>query len=103
VQKKQLDAMEVSFTNSRRSNLISDFSFDPTELRGEVYQMYLDRIEQPHDGTNQGLLEHPIVCQWAAADTGIPILTAHPGSGKTVIAKHMMEEHTCVLVLLQRQ
>jgi Cdc6-like AAA superfamily ATPase len=54
--------------------------------------MYLDRIEQPHDGTNQGLLEHPIFRQWAAADTGILILTAHPGSGKTVIAKHMVEE-----------
>ncbi|KAB8259319.1 hypothetical protein BDV32DRAFT_150646, partial [Aspergillus pseudonomiae] len=97
LQKRQLDVMELSILNNRRNEIIGKFKFDPIELRDETYQDYFDRIEKPHQSTNSGIIGHHTFQRWVAADTGVLILTAHPGTGKSVLAKHLLSE------LLKRQ
>ncbi len=56
-----------------------------------TYEWYKDRIEERVDGTCQWFLGHDNFTKWREQDSGPLLVSADPGCGKSVLAKHLVE------------
>ncbi|PWY70108.1 ankyrin repeat protein [Aspergillus eucalypticola CBS 122712] len=60
------------------------------------YELYKSRVDNRVEGTCEWFLEQPHFNQWLDNDRGLLIVSAGPGCGKSVLAKHLVDN-----VLLQ--
>lgn len=84
--------LEKDRITKRTEELMGKFKPDQTQLDLEIYEEYVSQIASPHESTGRGVLTHPKFTQWTMEDTGILVLAAHPGTGKSVLAKHLLQE-----------
>ncbi|KAI0186319.1 hypothetical protein EV127DRAFT_439039 [Xylaria flabelliformis] len=56
------------------------------------YEWYKDRVETRAEGTCQWFLRHKHFEKWLKQDSGILLVTADPGCGKSVLAKYLIDE-----------
>ncbi|KAI9926618.1 hypothetical protein MW887_004387 [Aspergillus wentii] len=84
---KMMDLME----DKERHELISKFKPDPTQLNLSSYADSYRLISRPHADTLQGIYRHPMFQQWKNSQQGLLVLAAHPGTGKSVLAKAVAE------------
>ncbi|KAF9889377.1 hypothetical protein FE257_007487 [Aspergillus nanangensis] len=76
----------------RRANLMDKIMPDVTLLNPDTYQDYVNQIALPHIETGQGVLSHPTFTSWARGDSGLLVLSGQPGTGKSVLAKCLLQE-----------
>ncbi|OJJ29775.1 hypothetical protein ASPWEDRAFT_177517 [Aspergillus wentii DTO 134E9] len=91
-QSKLMEQNAKAAISQRRKEIVDKFKPDPSHLDLDIYASHISQISSPHDGTGQGVLHHSKFKQWSDAERGILVLTAHPGTGKSVLAKHLLEE-----------
>ncbi|KAK4182454.1 hypothetical protein QBC35DRAFT_457281 [Podospora australis] len=87
-----LDKLHIVSEDAIRKQRIETslkFKF-PDELPYEVYQAYIDSIDCPLEGTQEGVLAHPDFVSWASGPVGAFVLTGIPGMGKSVLAKSLL-------------
>ncbi|ETS77629.1 hypothetical protein PFICI_09691 [Pestalotiopsis fici W106-1] len=56
-----------------------------------TYEWYKDRVENHVEGTCQWLLTHDNFQGWMAQESGMLLVSADPGCGKSVLAKHLID------------
>ncbi|KAI1752132.1 hypothetical protein F4782DRAFT_502146 [Xylaria castorea] len=56
------------------------------------YERYKDQVETWAEGTCQWFLRHENFKKWLQQDSGVLLVTADPGCGKSVLAKHLIDE-----------
>ncbi|KAH8878543.1 hypothetical protein GQ53DRAFT_673954 [Thozetella sp. PMI_491] len=57
-----------------------------------TYEWYKDRVEDRVEGTCQWFLHHEHFQTWLDQDAGALLVSADPGCGKSVLAKHLIDE-----------
>ena len=62
-----------------------------TSEKDATYEWYKDRVEDRVEGTCTWVLEHDNFQTWLRKDTGPLLVSADPGCGKSVLAKHLIE------------
>ncbi|OJI83882.1 hypothetical protein ASPTUDRAFT_190314 [Aspergillus tubingensis CBS 134.48] len=55
------------------------------------YELYKSRVDDRLEGTCEWFLEQPHFNQWLDNDRGLLIVSADPGCGKSVLAKHLID------------
>lgn len=55
------------------------------------YELYKSRVDDRLEGTCEWFLEQPHFNQWLDDDRGLLIVSADPGCGKSVLAKHLID------------
>ncbi|GAB0133156.1 hypothetical protein EsDP_00001571 [Epichloe bromicola] len=66
--------------------------------RDATYEWYRDRIEPRVPGTCEWFLNHRSYHEWLRQQAGPLLVTADPGCGKSVLAKHLVEEALCAIL-----
>ncbi|KAM5436543.1 hypothetical protein MferCBS31731_005821 [Microsporum ferrugineum] len=56
------------------------------------YEWYKDRIEERVEGTCNWLLDQAAFKDWTRRDSGLLMITADPGCGKSVLAKYLIDD-----------
>ncbi|CAK7210845.1 hypothetical protein SBRCBS47491_000916 [Sporothrix bragantina] len=56
-----------------------------------TYEWYKDRVEDRVQGTCQWFLQHDHFQRWLAQESGPLLVSADPGCGKSVLAKHLID------------
>ncbi|TRX94161.1 hypothetical protein FHL15_004929 [Xylaria flabelliformis] len=56
------------------------------------YKLYKDQVETRAEGTCQWFLGHENFKKWLQQDSGLLLVMADPGFGKSVLAKHLIDE-----------
>ncbi|PGH04089.1 hypothetical protein AJ79_07189 [Helicocarpus griseus UAMH5409] len=92
VMKRQAKIMQDGELARRKAELLDKVKPDPSQFSSDRYHDYLSRIDRPHRDTGDGVLTHPKFAQWAKSDKGLLVLAGHPGTGKSVLANHLLEE-----------
>ncbi|KAI0452816.1 hypothetical protein F5B21DRAFT_505895 [Xylaria acuta] len=59
---------------------------------GSRYELYKDQVETRAEGTCQWFLRHERYKWWLEQDSGVLLVTADPGCGKSVLVKHLIDE-----------
>lgn len=59
--------------------------------KDSTYEWYKDRVEERVEGTCQWLLDHDNFKDWLSQDSGILLVSADPGCGKSVLAKYLID------------
>ncbi|KAJ2976087.1 hypothetical protein NQ176_g5148 [Zarea fungicola] len=62
-----------------------------TTTKGTTYEWYKDRVEERIEETCLWFLEHHHFELWLGQDSGTLLVTADPGSGKSVLAKYLID------------
>ncbi|KAJ5935168.1 hypothetical protein N7466_004715 [Penicillium verhagenii] len=57
-----------------------------------TYEWYKDRVGARAEGTCKWFLEHKNFQMWAAQDSGLLLVSADPGCGKSVLAKYLIDD-----------
>lgn len=57
------------------------------------YEWYKDRVEKAVPGTCQWFLGHPNFKNWLADNSGLLLVSADPGYGKSVLAKFLVDDY----------
>ncbi|RAL09286.1 uncharacterized protein BO97DRAFT_445569 [Aspergillus homomorphus CBS 101889] len=76
----------------QKENLMMKYKPDPSRFSLEIYEDYVGQLARPYNGTGKGVLEHERFSAWVSGDEGILVLAAHPGTGKSVLAKYLVEK-----------
>ncbi|PSN59255.1 purine and uridine phosphorylase [Corynespora cassiicola Philippines] len=56
-----------------------------------TYEWYKDRVEDRVEDTCMWFLNHPHFQEWSKQDSGPLLVSADPGGGKSVLAKHLID------------
>ena len=56
-----------------------------------TYEWYKDRVEDRVDGTCTWFLRHSHFQEWLSQDSGLLLVSADPGCGKSVLAKYLID------------
>ncbi|KAH7176168.1 nucleoside phosphorylase domain-containing protein, partial [Dactylonectria macrodidyma] len=62
-----------------------------TDSSDATYEWYKDRVEDRVEGTCQWFLKHDNFQKWLKQDSGPLLVSADPGCGKSVLAKHLID------------
>ncbi|KAH8652847.1 hypothetical protein BGZ61DRAFT_511129 [Ilyonectria robusta] len=62
-----------------------------TDSNGAAYEWYKGRVEDRVEGTCQWFLKHDNFQKWLKQDSGPLLVSADPGCGKSVLAKHLID------------
>ncbi|KAL6406253.1 Ankyrin repeat domain-containing protein 50 [Ilyonectria robusta] len=62
-----------------------------TDGSDATYEWYKDRVEDRVEGTCQWFLKHDNFQKWLKQDSGPLLVSADPGCGKSVLAKHLID------------
>ncbi|KAK3306056.1 uncharacterized protein B0T15DRAFT_417141, partial [Chaetomium strumarium] len=62
------------------------------DSNGATYEWYKNRVEDRIEGTCQWFLHDERFKSWLARDSGPLLVSADPGCGKSVLAKHLIDE-----------
>jgi hypothetical protein len=65
--------------------------FRLTDESHESYETYKNRVEERLSGTCQWFLSHDHFQQWLEQDSGLLMVSADPGCGKSVLAKYLID------------
>jgi ankyrin repeat protein len=66
--------------------------FRLTESSKDVtYEWYKDRVEERVEGTCMWFLHHAHFLEWIKQDSGLLLVSADPGCGKSVLAKYLVD------------
>jgi hypothetical protein len=65
--------------------------FRLTDESNESYETYKSRIEERLSGTCQWFLDHENFQKWLEQDSGLLMVSADPGCGKSVLAKYLID------------
>lgn len=57
-----------------------------------TYEWYKDRVQDRVEGTCEWLLNHADFQNWLAQESGLLLVSADPGCGKSVLAKHLINK-----------
>ncbi|KAJ5949221.1 hypothetical protein N7454_000805 [Penicillium verhagenii] len=57
-----------------------------------TYEWYKDRVGARVEGTCKWFLEHDNFQRWAEQDSGVLLVSADPGCGKSVLAKYLIDD-----------
>ena len=57
----------------------------------DSYEWYKGRVEDRVEGTCQWFLNHDDFVQWVKQDSGLLLVSADPGCGKSVLSKHLID------------
>ncbi|KAJ5748094.1 uncharacterized protein N7511_009790 [Penicillium nucicola] len=63
-----------------------------TDTNDVTYEWYKDRVEARLEGTCEWFLNHQNFRRWLEQDSGPLLVSADPGCGKSVLAKHLIED-----------
>lgn len=59
--------------------------------RDDSYEWHKDKIEERLEGTYNWILSHDSYTNWLDKDSGLLVVSADPGCGKSVLAKYMVD------------
>jgi hypothetical protein len=65
--------------------------FRLTDESNESYETYKSRVEERLSGTCQWFLDHENFQKWLEQDSGLLMVSADPGCGKSVLAKYLID------------
>ena len=82
VQKQQSDEEEKCLQSFRLTTAEKDIT----------YEWYKNRVDDRLDGTCEWFLTHPRFEEWLGRESGVLLVTADPGCGKSVLAKHLVDD-----------
>ena len=71
--------------------MINEYRLSPEELDGTIYYRYANNIAKLDSETGRGVLDHAIFTNWMESQNGLLVLAAGPGTGKSVLAKHVQD------------
>ncbi|KAI0533882.1 hypothetical protein GGR58DRAFT_516571 [Xylaria digitata] len=57
-----------------------------------TYKWYKDQVEPRSQGTCEWFLHHEYFKKWLEQDSGLLLVSGNPGCGKSVLAKHLIDE-----------
>ncbi|KEY74727.1 hypothetical protein S7711_05474 [Stachybotrys chartarum IBT 7711] len=57
-----------------------------------TYEWYKDRVENRVEGTSEWFLNHESFKHWVEQDSGLLLVSADPGCGKSVLAKYLIDD-----------
>ncbi|KAJ5173233.1 hypothetical protein N7492_005826 [Penicillium capsulatum] len=58
-----------------------------------TYEWYKDRVDKRVEGTCEWFIRHDNFQRWLKKDSGVLLVSADPGCGKTVLAKYLIDKY----------
>ncbi|KAF9870219.1 hypothetical protein CkaCkLH20_12305 [Colletotrichum karsti] len=94
ISEKSLDvaSRQLQLTLSAKENECHQLFRLATPGIEEPYEWYKGRIQDRVEGTCQWFLKHQSYRRWIAQDSGLLLVTANPGCGKSVLAKYLVDD-----------
>ncbi|KAK4203870.1 hypothetical protein QBC40DRAFT_250714 [Triangularia verruculosa] len=92
IAKKQLGIQEDAFKqklSDKQEECLQLFRLTNSN-KDATYEWYKDRVEDRVDGTCQWFLKHDNFQKWLKQESGPLLVSADPGCGKSVLAKHLI-------------